>query len=190
MKQILLLGLIWLSAATTSLAGPSNEVLDSNTAFYEGESLRYIIPAPRHFKMVTDEAADDGYSFAFIPKAERYDSASVMIGVNIYKIRGLKFDNIVVTDTASMREHYGPAVDIRAVEPLTSYTMESLPTFYLQIEHGFIPNAAMAYFDGGSEIVIFELVISKDVLRFKAEELFADCVKHFRPLKQGTLDLE
>lgn len=190
MKRILTILLFACCFAPSLMAGTGGDILDSNTAFYEGESLRYIIPAPRHFKMVTDEAANDGYSFAFIPKTDRYDSASVMIGVNIYKIRGMKFDNVIVADTTSMREHYGPAVTIRPVEPLTTFSMDPLPTFYLQIEHGFIPNAAMAYFDGGTEIVIFELVISEDVLRFKAEELFADCVKHFRPLKQGTLNFE
>lgn len=190
MKQILLGAAFALLLASPILAGTGAELLDSNTAFYEGESLRYIIPAPRHFKMVTDEAADDGYSFAFIPKVDAYDSASVMIGVNIYKIRGMKFESVIVSDTSSMREHYGPSVTIRPVEPLTSSTMDPLTTFYLNIDRGFIPNAAMAYFDGGTEIVIFELVISEDILRFKAEELFADCVKHFRPLKQGSLDFE
>ncbi len=190
MKKLLFLLTLLLGLATTSLAGQGAEILDSNTAFYEGESLRYMIPAPRHFKMVTDEAANDGYSFAFIPKAEQYDSASVMIGVNIYKIRGMKFENVIAGDTTSLRQHYGPSVAIRPVEPLTSYTMDPLTTFYLNVDHGFIPNAAMAYFDGGTEIVIFELVLTEDVLRFKAEELFVDCVKHFRPLKQGTLGLE
>lgn len=189
MKNIIAGLLLTLALAPSVMAGPNPEKLDSNTAFYEGEALRYIIPAPRHFKMVTDEAADDGYSFAFIPTAEKYDSSSVMIGVNIYKIRGMKFESVIINDTTSMRQHFGPTVDIRLVEPLTSSTMDPLKTFYLNVQNGFIPNAAMAYFDGGTEIVIFELVISEDVLRFKAEELFADCIKHFRPLKQGTLPL-
>ena len=190
MKTIAAALIFALCLAPGLIAGPNADTLDSNTAFYEGESLRYVIPAPRHFRMVTDEAANDGYSFAFIPKTEPYDSSSVMIGVNIYKIRGMKFEAVIVSDTLSMRQHYGPSVDIRQVDPLTSSTMDPLTTFYLNIDRGFIPNAAMAYFDGGTEIVIFELVISEDVLRFKAEELFADCIKHFRPLKQGTLNAD
>ncbi len=162
-------------------------ILDSNTAFYEGENLRYIIPAPAGFKLVTDEAFKDGYSMAFIAKGEQYDSASVIIGVNIYKTRGMKFDSILVQDTVSLRQHYGKSLTIRSVDPLRAQTGDALRTYYLEEAKQFIPNQVIAYFDGGTEMVIFELVSSPGVLKFKAEKLFSDCVHSFQPLKRGTL---
>jgi hypothetical protein len=162
-------------------------VLDSNTAFYEGENLRYILPAPAGFRMVSDEAINDGYSMAFIPKGEPYDSASIIIGINFYKIRGITFDSVIANDTAALRNHYGKLLKIRSVLPLNADTGDPLKTFYLEADRQYIPNQIMAYFNGGSEMVIFELVSAPEVLRFKAEKIFSDAVHAFRPLKRGTL---
>ncbi|MFZ1682681.1 MAG: hypothetical protein WAU88_00990 [Candidatus Zixiibacteriota bacterium] len=162
-------------------------VLDSNTAFYEGENLRYILPSPPGFKMVTDEAINDGYSMAFIPNEVPYDSATIIIGINIYKIRGITFDSVIANDTTGLRKHYGKNLSIRSVLPLRADTGDPLTTFYLEADRTFVPNRVMAYFNGGTEMVIFELVISPDILRFQAEKIFADVVHSFRPLKRGTL---
>jgi len=171
-----------------SVFGSSKDVvLDSNTAFYDGENLRYVIPAPRQFKLVVEEAYADGYSMAFVPKLESYDSASVMIGVNIYKLRGTSLDSVIMNDTLSLRLHFGRQVDMREVQPLPTANGEAARTFYLKREKGFVPNAALAYFDGGGEVVIFELVLTESVMRSKAEQLFSDFVRNFKPSKRGTL---
>lgn len=183
MKQFLMLLLLCGSA----LGATKDAVLDSNTAFYDGEGIRYVIPAPRHFKLVVEEAFADGYSMAFLPKLERYDSASIMIGVNIYKLGGTIIDSLIARDTVSLRSYYGQTVEIREVQALPTATGEAARTFYLKPVTGFVPNAAMAYFDGGAEVVIFELVLSDSVMRFKAEQLFADFVRNFKPSKKGTL---
>ena len=60
-------------------------------------------------------------------------------------------------------------------------------TFYLKQDKGFVPNAALAYFDGGAEVVIFELVLSEMIMRSKAEQIFTDFVRNFKPSKKGTL---
>lgn len=184
-KTILVLAMLCLAGSVS--AQQRKMILDSNTAFYEGENLRYIIPAPSGFKLVTDEAFKDGYSLAFIAKGEQYDSASVIIGVNIYKTRGMKFDSILVQDTLSIRKHYGRNLKIRSVDPLHAQTGDVLRTYYLEEGKQFIPNQVIAYFNGGTEMVIFELVSSPEVLKFKAEKLFTDCVHSFQPLKRGTL---
>jgi hypothetical protein len=178
--------------ALTLLAGSVSAqerkmILDSNTAFYEGEQLRYIIPAPKGFKLITDEAFRDGYSMAFIPRGEQYDSATVIIGINIYKTRGMSFDSVLVQDTASLRRHYGRSLNIRSVVPLTASTGDPVRTFYLEADKQFLPNQIMAYYNGGTEMVIFELVTAPEVLKFKAEKLFTDCIHSFQPLKRGTL---
>ena len=183
MKYFLLIMLL----ACSALGASKDVVLDSNTAFYDGETFRYVIPAPRQFKLIVDEAYADGYSMAFLPKLESYDSASVMIGVNIYKLGGTSIQALIASDTTSLRKHYGRAVEIREVQPLSTLTGEAARTFYLKQEKGFVPNAAIAYFDGGAEVVIFELVLSESIMRSKAEQLFSDFVRNFKPSKKGTL---
>jgi len=179
--------LIAILLAGSALGATKDVVLDSNTAFYDGENFRYVIPAPRQYKLVVEEAYADGYSMAFVPKLESYDSASVMIGVNIYKLRGASLDTLIANDTTSLRQHYGRTVEIREVQPLPTLTGEAARTFYLRMEKGFVPNAALAYFDGGGEVVIFELVLSESIMRSKAEQLFSDFVRNFKPSKKGTL---
>lgn len=187
MRKITLFLLVLAALAGTVSAQQRKMILDSNTAFFEGEQLRYIIPAPKGFKLVTDEAYKDGYSMAFIPRGEDYDSASLIIGVNIYKTRGMTFDAVIVQDTVSLRKHYGKNLKIRSVLPLNADTGDPLTTFYLEAGKQFLPNQIMAYYNGGTEVVIFELVTSPETLKFKAEKLFSDCVHAFRPLKRGTL---
>lgn len=166
---------------------PDRPVPDSNAAYYEGESYRYIVPAPRSFRMVEAEAQADGYSFAFIPKAERYDSASVVIGINIYKIRGLKFEEVFAGDTTGLRKHYGPKAEIREVDSVSAEGGKPIRTLYINSPNQFLPNVMMAYLNGGSEIVIYELLISPNALRPRAEEIFVACLRNTRVLKIGTL---
>ena len=175
------------AAASWAGRGETDVVLDSNTAFYEGQALRYSIPSPRNFRLVIEEAYADGYSMAFIPRAESYDTASVMIGVNIYKNGGLSFDSIIAQDTVALRKHFGQQTAIREVPPLVASGGQSTRTFYLKNPKSFVPNVAIAYFDGGSEVLIFELVITERILAYKAEQLFADFVRNFKPMKRGTL---
>lgn len=163
--------------------------LDSNTAFYEGESLNYVIYPPRNYRMVTDEAKIDGYSFAFVPDSQEYAAADVTIGVNIYKIRGIKFKKIVRDDTASIRKHYGKGINIHPVDSIFNFTGHILTTLYIDDETRFLPNVLISYFDGNTEVVIFELLISENSNRPKAEDLFVDCIARFKALKRGTLGM-
>ncbi|MBD3258201.1 hypothetical protein GF377_07185 [candidate division GN15 bacterium] len=166
--------------------GPE-ETLDSNVAFYEGELLNYVVYPPKGFKMLLDEAAAEGYSFAFVPKEASYDRADVMIGVNIYRIRGLAFADVLKEDTANLRHHYGEDIDIRPVDSIMAYTGDLFTTFYIDHKQAFIPNVMIAYFDGGSEILIFELVISEDALRVEAEEQYVGCLEKFKAMPEGEL---
>jgi len=161
-----------------------------NTAFYEGEKLTYVVYPPGDFKMVIDEASDEGYSFAFIPPEAEYGSAEVLVGVNIYKIRGMSFDDALTRDTAGLREHYGEDVLILPVDSVFSGSGEVIPTFYIDDKKAFIPNVMISYYDGVSEMLIFELVISPTALRFKAEEVFVDCLERFKALPIGDLGYE
>jgi hypothetical protein len=187
MKQLVALLTVLLVMGGSAFAGKKQIVLDSNTAFYEGEVLRYTIPSPRNFKLVIDEAYKDGFSMAFIPKVETYDTASVVIGVNIYKTRGNNFDSLITQDTLSFRKHFGTRVNINEVSPLVIASGEAARTFYLKSDREFVPNVEIAYFDGGTEVIIFELIISENVLRYKAEQLFSDFVRNFKPTRRGTL---
>lgn len=174
---------------------PNEEVnLDDNTAFYEGAENSYIIAPPDGYIMVTDSAADDGYSFAFIPKGESYSSASVRIGINIFKIKKdakdkFKLENLINDDTLAYRIHYGETIEIDEVAPGVSLTGDSLRTIYFNDTTTFIPNVMMSYLDGGEEILIFELSISDSFPRFKAEKIYMECLGKIKMLEQGSIGI-
>ncbi len=165
-----------LSAYTTE------KTLDSNTAYYQGESLNYVIYAPAGFKMILEEAGSDGYSCAFVPEDESFEDADIMIGVNFYKIRGLDFNDAITQDTLSVREHFGESVTIRPVDSVFAASGSAIPTFYINNQRLFLPNVMISYFNGTTEMIIFELVISESVPRFKAEEIYISVLERFKAL--------
>ncbi len=169
-------------------ASENASVLDSNTAFYEGETLNYVIPPPTGFKQVSHEAVNDGYSFAFVPDSVDYPNAEVIIGVNIYKIRGLSFEDVLTQDTISLRKHYGDSLRIWEVDSVITATGDLTCTYYLNDKQRFIPNVMISYFNGQTELLIFELIISEHVLRVKAEDAFINCIQRFKALKRGELE--
>ena len=187
MKRVIYLLLAGALVCSGAYATPTyDDPVDTNTAFYEGETLNYVFNPPPYFKMVSREAVADGYSFAFIPDADSYDSTDILIGVNIYKIRELDVDDVVASDTASLRKHYGPDVVMREVDSILAFDGQSARTFYIDSPERFLPNVMISYVDGGSEIVIFELVISETALRFAAESKFVSAVRnlHIMPKKE------
>lgn len=182
---IALTGLLIL--ATGRAAAQEGVTLDSSVALYEGEKQNYVIFPPDNFVMVDDPAIDDGYSFGFIPRDESYQDAALFIGVNIFKIRGMNFADVLASDTAQVHKHYGPTTVIWPVDSVYIATGEEIPTFFINDTTGFIPSVMMSYYDGGSEIVIFELVIADGTARFKAEDVYIQCLERFKVLPIGEL---
>jgi hypothetical protein len=183
---IALIALLVLTGA--ALADETGEfALDSNTAFYEGEALNYMVSSTSGFRLVIHKARFDGYSFAFVPDNEFYDSASTLVGVHIFKIRGMSFEDALTADTSAIREYYGPELALNPVPGIKNEDGDSLVTFYLDRKDQFIPNVMMAYFNGGTEMLIFELVISPEAVRFESEERFVAIVSRFRTLIRGEL---
>ncbi|MBN1213154.1 MAG: hypothetical protein JXA92_11295 [candidate division Zixibacteria bacterium] len=181
---IIVLGLILRALPATAEPGVE---LDSNTAFYEGEFYNYVIPAPNNFKMLTVEAQRDGYSFAFIPQSDSYDSAAVLIGVHIYKIRGMTFLEALEADTGNIRGYFGADLIIYPVDSIFNATGDRLTGFYLNKKKEFIPNVMLSYYDGQSELIIFELVISEKITRVRAEDIYINCIGNFKALHKGEL---
>jgi len=173
--------------AASAAAGEPEFGLDSNTAFYEGEEFHYVLTPPNGYRLVIHKAKSDGYSFAFVPQDDLYDSAAVMVGVHLYKIRGMSFEEALLADTGSIREYYGEDLLIRPVSSVTNATDQELVTFYLDKKDEFIPNVMLSYFDGGPELVILELVIKEGAVRVRAEEIFMGAVGRFKALHRGTL---
>lgn len=176
--------LVWTRAAATPSLGDS---VDSNSAFYEGETLNYVFNPPPYFKMVSREAVSDGYSFAFIPDSSHYNGTDILIGVNIYKIRELDVEDVVESDTANLRKHYGPDVVMSEVDSIMAYNGQEARTFYINSPDRFLPNVMISYVDGGTEIVIFELVISERALRFAAESKFVSAVRNLHMMPKREL---
>ncbi len=178
---------------TLVAAGPISAeqpyTLDSNTAFFEGVSLAYVFNPPSNMKLITEEANLDGYSFAFIAQTDEYKNAGALVGVTIFTLGANAFDSVVAVDTAAIREHYGGALTITPVDSVTAFDGSLLPTFYINDKTRFIPTVMVSYFDGGSEIVLFELSINETGLpRFLAERLYTSCIQHFKALKKGELE--
>ncbi|MBI5266834.1 MAG: hypothetical protein HY851_06335 [candidate division Zixibacteria bacterium] len=189
MRTVILWGIVlMLAAGTATASSPAvTEQADSSNAFYAGEKFNYVIKAPAHFRMVTSEARDDGYSFAFVPDSVGYKKANIVIGVNIYKVRGLSFESVLANDTASMRDHYGPHLVLRPIDSVRNGSNQPMTAFYLDDKSRFIPNVMTAYFYGNTEILIFELSISPDVVRVKAEDTFMNCLRGFSAMARAQL---
>ncbi|MCP4684036.1 MAG: hypothetical protein GY867_01185 [bacterium] len=190
MRHLWIFFVICLVAGQTASSSDSSSYTDDNTAFFEGEKLTYVVYPPGDYRMIIDQASDEGYSFAFIPPESDYTAAEVMVGVNIYKIRGIAFEDALAQDTAGLREHYGAEVSIRAVDSIFTGSGEMIPTFYVNDAKAFIPNVMISYYDGATEMLIFELIISPTVARFEAEEVFMECLERFKALPMGDLGYE
>ncbi|MDH3891499.1 MAG: hypothetical protein OEV49_10490 [candidate division Zixibacteria bacterium] len=181
--------LVFLFVASGPAYADQHFTLDSNTAFFEGVNLAYVFNPPPNMKLITEEANDDGYSFAFIAETDEYKDAGALVGVTIFTLGTNAFDSVVTADTAAIREHYGGMLTITPVDSVTAFDGSLLPTFYIDDDTRFIPTVMVSYFDGGSEIVLFELSISANGLpRFLAEGLFSSCIQHFKALVKGELE--
>ncbi len=193
MRHILVIFIIICTTHIVSAAGPDS-LLDNNTAFYEGKSYNYIIAPPDGYRMNSVESTDDGYSFAFIPNGEKYADASVIIGINIFKIKTTKdkpftLDMLITEDTTAIRKHFGKNIEISEVEPIQTATTDKLRTIYFNSEDNIVPNVMMSYFDGKSEILIFDLSITDRVPRFQAEKIYLECIQHIKILTKGKLEV-
>ncbi|MDH4156737.1 MAG: hypothetical protein OEW00_05620 [candidate division Zixibacteria bacterium] len=174
-------------------AGNTGQFLDSNTAFYQGSAYDYVVYAPAGFVMVIQEPIIDGYSLAFVPETDRYDSCGVMITAVFYDLArhektGQVFEKILSSDTADMRRHYGENLVFRSVDSVLNANDEIIPTLYLEDKTRFIPNVMVSYYDGDTEMLIFELSIGEGYPRFLAEGVYIECLRKFKRLKHGQLE--
>ncbi len=171
--------------------GSAGNVTDSSTAFYRGESMNYVFSPPNGFKMEDKDVLADGYSFAFIPEDESYDSANVVIGVTIYNLASYKerfsYKQILTDDTSSIHKQYGSKMAIWPVDSIFNFNGEIVPTYYFNHSDKFVPIVMISYYDAGDEMVIIDLSISDMYPRFKAEEIFDESLGLFKVLKHGEL---
>ena len=191
MNHAVVFALISAALVVSAAASEPEYVLDSNTAFYEGESLSYVIAPPAEFKLVVDRALDDGYSMAFIPEHDSYDSASVMLTATVYRLTENSFDDILTADTTSLRDHYDHRLIIRLIDSVFLFSGDPIKTYYVDDKTRFIPTVMVSYYDSGDEILIFELTISESGLpRFLAESVYTSFLERVKVLKKGTLEPE
>lgn len=177
----------------TIIALPSVAQVDSNAAAFEGVEFTYIFYPPKGFVAISDEAIDAGYSLAYIPEGQSYDSADITIDINIFHLKDTKADKAFMTelikdDLLKVKSHFGQNLIMRQVDSVTNAGGFPLITIYFNDTTRFIPTVMMSYFNGISEIVIFELSISKKQPRFKAEQVFTDCISAFKSLKSGDIE--
>ena len=175
------------------IAVGENGQTNKNASVFEGDKFAYVIYPPNGFKLVTDEAADSGYSLAFIPKGQTYSNANIIIDVNVFKVKNKSADDsylkeLIKDDINQMRGHFGRGLTIRAVDSVYNTNKRLLPTFYFDDPSRFIPTVMMSYFNGESEIIIFQLSIGKNQPRVKAEEVFLNCVSAFKSLIKEDIE--
>jgi hypothetical protein len=183
--------LILLSCLVCSSAVLASEefVLDSNTAFFEGEVYNYVIPAPRGFRMVVDTAMNDGYSLAFTPEDEPYDQASMMIAVSLLRTKGGSVEDVILADTSAARQHFGEDMVCWPVDSVRCFSGETLKGFFFDNKSQPQSLVMMSYFDGGSDVVVFELHVAENSLpRFQATEIYTRCISLFKALKKATIE--
>jgi len=190
---ITLVAATWVCLSTVNpYADLLTDPVDSNTAFYAGDTINYLFPAPDGFRLVTDEAQGDGLSFAFVPEDQAYDTAQVTIGVTIYDLARdrtgrTKYADVVREDTTRLRTFYGSVLKVWPVDSMFCGTDQIVPTLYLSADKEFIPTVMVSYFNGGNEVVILELAVTEPFPRFEAEPIFERMVRLFRPLKKRAL---
>ncbi len=163
-----------------------------NSAFFEGDSLSYVLSAPPDYRLVIDEAAKQGFSLAFIPVSAVFDSARVMIAVNILSNpdggKAPPLADFILADTADIASHYGPGLTISKVALTDKIDDKGIISFYLNDKTRFIPDVLLSYFSGGSEILVFQLSIREGFPRFEAEKAFVECLSEFRTLLKGSAE--
>lgn len=187
MRTFFLFAIAVLLASAIDAGAERDKSYERNAAFYTGETLTYIVFPPDQFRMIDREAAPDGYSCAFIPNSQQYKTAETIIGINMFKTRGLKFVEVVARDTAALREHYGSSVAIRPVDSVTASSGQPVTTFFIDDTTRFIPNVMIAYVDGQTELLVFELVITDRATSSKAEDTFMQCLRRLKVQPIGEL---
>ena len=97
--------LTFILVITTIFGDNPKEVLDNNTAFFEGAENTYLFYPPKHYVLDIENAKEDGYSFAFIVDSVTYGNSDVKIGVNFFKVDSVKFDfgKFLLEDTLAIR---------------------------------------------------------------------------------------
>lgn len=160
-------------------------------AYFEGDSLSYIISPPDGFKMVLEDAQEDGSAMAFIPVSSDYDSAQVVITADIFTYKGKRaksaFEIFITADTSAISEHYGAQLKLHEVDSIYTSNGTELVTLYIEDKSRFIPNVMIAYLLGGSELFVFDLSIRENFPRFEAEEKFIECLEGIKVLVKGEL---
>ena len=188
LNRIILFAVLFIASST-----PADEVaLDSNVAFFEGKKYNYIMYPPDGFQLITDEVKSAGYSLAFVPEDQLYDSADITIDINIFRFKKKKnkvdfFSELIKDDTIQIRKHYGKTLLIRPVDSVFNKDGKLLPTLYFNDSTRFIPTVMMSYFDGDNEVLIFELTIKRLQPKFVAEQKFTECLGKFRTLIRGDI---
>lgn len=186
--------LAFLCLATHGLAGKEKAgYLDKNVSVYEGKEYAYVIYPPNGYQTIYDESMAVGYSFSFIPLGQKYKTATVAIDVNILRLEKARADNaymidFIKDDIKQLKKHFGNRLTIRTVDSVFNDTHMMLPTLYVNDTGRFVPTVMISYFNGVSEIIIFQLNIGRTQPRPQAEEAFLNCIQAFKSLVKGDIN--
>ncbi len=193
MRRILLAAVLSLPAILGISALGSSDKADKNISVFEGADYAYVIYPPGGYQLITEQAIEAGYSLAFIPEGQTYENASVIIDVNIFRLEKAKADNayvieLIKDDIKQVRKHFGKSLTIHTVDSVFNANKRLMPTLYFNDSSRFIPTVMMSYFNGRSEIIIFQLSIGRSQPRFEAEDVFMDCLGAFKSLVKGDIN--
>ncbi|MGH8016165.1 MAG: hypothetical protein ACREBV_08245 [Candidatus Zixiibacteriota bacterium] len=193
MRKFSAIVLLTFCASAAFAQSGGGDRLDKNVSMFEGKEFAYVIYPPAGYELVTDEAVEAGYSMAYIPKWQKYENAHIVIDINIFKMTNTAADDAFITtlvaeDIKMLKKQYGSGLTVRAVDSIYNANGKLVPTFYFNDTTRFIPTVMMSYFNGKSEIIIFQLSIGKTQKRVEAEEIYLDCVSSFKSLIKGDIN--
>lgn len=157
----------------------ANEALDSMCAYFGGEHIDYVLSAPSGCRLDDSASIADGYACAFLPTTADYPSSPFLIGIHFFRIRGMSFADAMAQDTSNLREHFGPSLRFVADSPLRNKSGKSLTILSLYLNDRPAELRTVAYFNGGTEIVMFELLTPNHQSAPEAVRLLAETIARF-----------
>ncbi len=156
--------------------------LDSNYAFYEGQTLSYLLEAPEDWVLNLDDANFDGLSACFYPDDMTYFDNKLCIKVWIFKLDSLSFDEFISSDSSY---YLNTVEDIEFKNPDTLKITEKQIAVILRVKDpgALYTLAAVAYIDAVSEIIIYELNISGRQFDLVSQVKFKEALEKFSFVK-------
>lgn len=180
-----------------------SDTLPGDTIYYDGTDHSFLFAAPLGWVIDTTNAYFDGYTAAMFPANESYFNATKQIFVWVLDLDSLTFEEFITADSLHLhktkkmlfRDRY-PLGDpnneqrrlqrkfgIKSEDAYDTTQVDTCIVLEINDPGGVSREAGLAYFNAGSEIVIFQLNISERFHVGLAQRAFEKVLKSFKLTK-------